>query len=79
MSQLERLRAATNEPTRSGARVPQLERSPHATTREKPMHRNEEPACLNERSCVPQLRLDAAKKKKKKKKNSQMGSLKAPV
>ena len=36
------------EPTRSGACTSQLEReNRHATTREKPAHHNEEPACLN--------------------------------
>ena len=39
-----------------------------ATAREKPMQHNEEPVCRKERSCVPQLRPDAAKKKKKLKK-----------
>ena len=35
----------TTEPIHSGARAPQLEREkPHATTREKPAHCNEEPA-----------------------------------
>ena len=38
----------TTEPTRSGARVPQLEReNPHSTTREKSMHCNKEPTCHN--------------------------------
>ena len=38
----------TTEPTRPGARAPQLERENlHATTREKPTRRNEEPARHN--------------------------------
>ena len=38
----------TTEPTHSGAYAPQLERqSPHATTREKPAHCNEEHARCN--------------------------------
>ena len=45
----------TTEPMHSGACVPQLEReNPHTTTREKPKHRNEETACCNKRSCMPQ-------------------------
>ena len=39
--------ATTTEPVCSGAHVPQLKRSPCTTTREKPVHRNEEPACHN--------------------------------
>ena len=34
----------------------------HATAREKPVRQNEEPAHCNERSCLPQLRPDAANK-----------------
>ena len=60
--------AATTEPTRSGAHMPQLQRPraattelahsrARATTREKPAHRNE-------RSLVPQLRPDTAKTNK---------------
>ena len=50
------------------AHVPQLEReNPHATAREKPVHRNGEPVRHNERPCVLQQRLNAAKKLKKKK------------
>ena len=40
----------TTEPTRSGARTPQLEReNSHATTREKPKSCNEEPMHYSER------------------------------
>ena len=54
--------ATTTEPSRHnyGAHVLW---SVHATTREKPVHHNEEPVCHNERSRVPQLRTDAAKNK----------------
>ena len=49
----------TTEPTRPGARGPQVEReNPHATTREKP-------TCCNERSRMLQLRPDTDKKIKK--------------
>ena len=61
--QLLSLCAATTEPTCSGACMPQLERSPHATTREEPVHRNKEPMHCNKRSCTLQLRPDAAKNK----------------
>ena len=48
----------TTEPMHSGALSPQLEReNQHATTREKPVSRNE-------RSRMPQLRPDTAIKKK---------------
>ena len=58
----------TTETMHSGACAPQLEReNPHATTREKPVHRREEPGYRNERSRVLQLRPNVAKKKKKKK------------
>ena len=40
------LRDATTEPMCSGARVPQLERSPRAATKD-PKRRNEDPACHN--------------------------------
>ena len=44
----------TTGPMHSGAHVPQLGRkNPHATTREKPVRRNEEPACLNEDPTCP--------------------------
>ena len=64
-------RATTTESMCSGTCAPQLEkRKPHATTRENPAQRNQEPTCSNERSgvpqwrsCVPQLRPDAAKNK----------------
>ena len=59
----------TTEPMRSAALMPQLDRSPHATTREKPEHRNEETTHCNKRSHIPQrrshvlqLRSNAAKK-----------------
>ena len=45
--QLESPRATTTEPMHSGAYVPQLERSLHATTREKPARCNEDPTCRN--------------------------------
>ena len=52
----------TTEPTRPGACAPQLEReNPHATTREKPVHHNERSHMPQRRSCVPQLRPNAAK------------------
>ena len=39
---------ATAEPTRPGSCAPQLEReNPHAATREKPAHHNEEPTHCN--------------------------------
>ena len=61
----------TTETMHSGACAPQLEReNPHATTREKPVHRSEEPGYRNERSRVLQLRPNVAKKKKKKKQAS---------
>ena len=46
-----------------GTKIPHAagQLSPGATTREKPACHNEEPACPNERSCVLQLRPDAAK------------------
>ena len=61
----------TTEPMHPGVHVPQLEREiPHATTREKPEHGNEEPRHCNKkkslmpqwRSHVLQLRPNAAKK-----------------
>ena len=63
--------ATTTEPTHPGACVPQLERENlNATSREKPVHYNEEPACRIERSRMPQqrshvlpLRPDATKNK----------------
>ena len=66
----------STEPMRLGACAPQLEKrkkTPHTTTREKPVHHNEELARHNKRSRtpqrrsrVPQLRPDAAKKKNQK-------------
>ena len=42
------LRTTTTEAMCPGAWAPQLEReNPHAATREKPAHHNEEPACLS--------------------------------
>ena len=52
----------TTEPTRSGAQAPQLEREkPHATTREKLMRLNKSSCMPHRRSCMLQLRPDAAK------------------
>ena len=52
----------TTEPTHLGAHTPPLERENlHATTRENPVHCNEETARRNERPCMPQLRPNAAK------------------
>ena len=54
----------TTQPTRSGACKPQLERENlQATTREKPVHRNERSHMLQRRSRMLQLRPDAAKNK----------------
>ena len=43
--------ATTTEPTRPGAYTPQLEKrkNPHATTRKKPTHHNNEPVRHNEK------------------------------
>ena len=54
-------RAATREPVCRNYRAHVLWSS-CATTREKPMHHNEELTRCNERSCMAQLRPDAAKK-----------------
>ena len=52
----------TTEPMYPGAHVPQLERENlHATAREKPMRHKERSHMPQRRSCVPQLRPDAAK------------------
>ena len=53
--------ATTREPVCHNYRAHVLW-SLHATTREKPMHHNEEPAPHNERSHMPQLRSEAANK-----------------
>ena len=53
--------AATTEPVCHNYRAHTLW-SLHATTKEKPAHCNEEPMHHNERSCVLQLRPDAANK-----------------
>ena len=61
--QLECPRAATTEPTRSGAHAPQLEReNPHATTREKPMHHNEEPAHRNKKILRASMKTQCSQK-----------------
>ena len=53
----------TIAPTFSGARAHNKRREkPHATTREKPACPNEKSRMLQQRSCVLQLRHDAAKK-----------------
>ena len=41
------LHTATSEPMYSGARMSQLEGSPCATTRKKPVHCNKDPGCHN--------------------------------
>ena len=60
----------TTQPTRPGARAPQLEReNPQATTREKP-HASTKSLRHRETSHMPQLRPDAAKKNKEKNQNT---------
>ena len=41
------LQTATTKPAHSGARVPQLERSPRAATREARAPQQKDPACCN--------------------------------
>ena len=66
MPQLESLGAAATEPTHSGARAPQLERSPCIAMKSpraamrSPHATMKDPACRNKRSRVPQLRPNAA-------------------